>query len=74
MEEGSCVVTMEALGVGQMRCELDEDQRALMAAFIQDGADTVTFLGGQTASLRYSSENPDPMTELFNGPNCALEQ
>ncbi|WP_171181486.1 hypothetical protein [Ruegeria sp. HKCCD8929] len=71
---GSCIVTIEAFGSGQMRCALDGDAMELMIRYVQDGADTVTFLGGQTVSLRYSSENPDPVTELFNGPNCVLEQ
>ncbi|WP_171181192.1 hypothetical protein [Ruegeria sp. HKCCD8929] len=73
-EDGSCIVTIEALGSGQMRCALDDDAMALMTRYVQDGADTVTFLGGQSVSLRYSSENPDPVTELFNGPSCVLEQ
>ena len=74
VEDGSCVVTMEALGAGQIKCALDSDGVALMKEYVQVGADTVTFLGGQTASLRYSSENPDPMTQLLNGPDCTLEQ
>lgn len=74
MEDGSCVVTMDALGAGQIRCALDANTTPLMVQFIQTGADTVGFLGGQTVSLRYSSEGPDPMTELLNGPNCAIEQ
>ncbi len=73
-QEGSCAVTMEALGAGEMTCTLDEANRAIFAQHIQDGADTVGFLGGQTVSLRYSSENPDPVTELFNGPNCRFDQ
>jgi len=72
-EDGACVVTMDALGAGQIRCALDGDGQAVMVQYIQDGADTVTFLGGQTASLRYSSANPDPITELLNGPSCTTE-
>ena len=73
-EGETCVVTMEALGAGEMRCALDAANKAVFAQHIQDGADTVGFLGGQTVSLRYSSENPDPVTELFNGPNCRFEE
>ena len=73
-QDGACVVTMKALGGGQIRCALDADGVALMRDYVQEGADTVTFLGGQTASLRYSSENADPMTRLLNGPDCAMEQ
>ncbi|MEM6637553.1 MAG: hypothetical protein AAF667_16865 [Pseudomonadota bacterium] len=69
----ACVVTMAGLGGETTRCTLDSAARITMAGFIQQGADTVTFLGGQTASLRYSSENPDPMTELLNGPACETE-
>ena len=73
-QEGACVVSMDVLGGGQIRCKLDEAGVALMREYVQEGAETVTFLGGQTASLRYSSENPDAMTRLLNGPDCALEQ
>lgn len=73
-EDGGCAITMETLGGPPLRCKLDDEALAVMIAYVLEGADTVTFLGGQTASLRYSSENPDPMTELMNGPDCALEQ
>lgn len=72
-EGDACVMTMQALGAGQLRCRLDADGKALMLRFVQDGADTTGFLGGQSVSLRYSSENPDPMTELMNGPACTTE-
>lgn len=69
----ACVVTMEALGAGRVQCRLTGEAVDTFARFIQDGADTVGFLGGQTTSLRYSSENPDPMSELLNGPDCSFE-
>lgn len=72
-EGDACVVTIDGLGGETTRCTLDSAAQTTMADFVQQGADTVTFLGGQTASLSYSSENPDPMTELLNGPACVLE-
>ena len=72
-EDGACVMTLEALGAGNLRCNLEGDDLALMVKYIQDGADTVSFFGGQTISVRYSSEDPDPLTELMNGRNCELE-
>lgn len=72
-EGESCVVTMEGLGGEITRCTLNTEARAIMADFIKQGAETVSFLGGQTVSLTYSSANPDPMTELLNGPACLVE-
>ena len=68
-----CDVTIAALGAGQLRCSLDDEGLALMVRYIEEGVETVTFLGGQTASIRYSSETPDPMTELMNGSDCTFE-
>ena len=72
-QDGACQIILEALGAGNLRCSLAGDDLALMVQYIQDGADTVSFFGGQTISVRYSSEDPDPLTELVNGPNCELE-
>lgn len=71
-DEGACEVSMEVLGGGTIRCRLEKDGVEVLKGYVQEGSDTVTFFGGQSASIRYSSENPDPFTELLNGPNCAL--
>ena len=73
VQDGRCVASMDTLGAGRIRCALDEADRAVMIEYVRDSAETVTFLGGQTAILSYSSENPDPLTRLMNGPACALE-
>ena len=73
-EGANCVMTMEGLGGESIRCTLNDADKALMLQFVRDGAETVTFFGGQTASLSYSSDNPDPLTQLLNGPNCTVGQ
>ncbi|MEO0400719.1 MAG: hypothetical protein AAF224_15030 [Pseudomonadota bacterium] len=71
-EDGVCAASFEALGAKALRCDLPPDAAAVMAEGLLAQLKDIDFLGRVTA-FRMSTENPDPMTVVMNGPHCRVE-
>ncbi len=69
--DGLCEVRMATLGPEVLVCKLDAETRPVFAEGFGAQADNISFFG--SIKFRYSSSDPDPLTQIMNSEACVTE-